>query len=258
MIEKRRVCLNLSKKILIGSVVGALLFTGGMITGNNNSALAKKATEAIRVNFANIKLVVNGKEIQTKAEPFSYNGNIYVPAATIANIFGIDQLWDDDTSSLRFESADRVTSAPQYMGMSAHLDFPYPLDYVYTLENLEDFDDYKKVINIVNKERLEIPKMEITGKLTPISRFVHVDRFYMLETNTQGSYINEYQIDKGKVSISLVFSSKIEPVKGQITYNEATGEFIEKMYGRKDKLVGVKVYQISNDKATKTEELLAQ
>ncbi len=41
----------------------AIIYWGKMVGSNN--ALAKKATEVIRVNFANIKLIVNGKEIQT-------------------------------------------------------------------------------------------------------------------------------------------------------------------------------------------------
>ncbi|WP_232700259.1 stalk domain-containing protein [Brevibacillus daliensis] len=248
--------MNISKKILIGSVAGALLFTGGMMAGSN-SALAKKATEAIRVNFANIKLIVNGKEIQTKAEPFSYNGNVYVPAATIANMFGIGQTWDNNTPAVRFESADRVASAPQYGGMQGQQNYPHPLDYVYALR-----PGFEKVVNIVNDKELAIPKMESTGTLTPISFMVHTNIFYMLETNSQGTFINGYQIDKVKFTISKVFSRQIEPVKGTLTFNEATREFTEKIYANADgqfKLVGVKVYQIGWDNMiTKREELLTQ
>ncbi|MED1796545.1 stalk domain-containing protein [Brevibacillus nitrificans] len=248
--------MRISKKFLIGSVAGALLFTGGMMTGSN-SALAKKATETIRVHFANIKLIVNGKEIQTKAEPFSYNGNVYVPAATIANMFSIDQAWDNNTPAVRFESADRVTGAPQYGGMQGQQSYPYPLDYVYALRPY-----YEKVVNIVNDKELVIPKLDDTGTLTPISRMVHTNMFYMLETNSQGSFISGYQIDKVKISISKVFSRQIEPVKGTLSFNEATREFTEKIYAKVDdqfKLVGVKVYLIDWDNMiTKREELLAQ
>lgn len=248
--------LNISKKIIIGSVAGALLFTGGMMAGSD-SALAKKATEAIRVNFANIKLIVNGQEIQTKAEPFTYNGNVYVPAATIANMFGIGQTWDNDTPAVRFESADRAKNAPQYAGMQGQQNYPHPLDYVYALRPY-----YEKVVNIVNNQELVIPKMESTGTLTPISRMVHANMFYMLEKNSQGSFINGYQIDKVKISISKVFSRQIDPVQGSLSFNEETREFTEKIYtqaGERYKLAGVKVYLIDWDNViTKREELLTQ
>jgi len=223
----------------------------------SNSALAKKATEAIRVHFANIKLIVNGQEIQTKAEPFSYNGNVYVPASTIANMFGIGQTWDNDTPAVRFESADRAKNAPQYAGMQGQQNYPHPLDYVYALRPY-----YEKVVNIVNNQELVIPKMESTGTLTPISRMVHANMFYMLEKNSQGSFINGYQIDKVKISISKVFSRQIDPVQGSLSFNEETREFTEKIYtkaGDKFKLSGVKVYLIDWDHViTKREELLTQ
>lgn len=248
--------MNISKKILIGSVAGALLFTGGMMAGSN-SALAKKATEAIRVNFANIKLIVNGKEIQTKAEPFSYKGNVYVPAATIANMFGIGQTWENNTPAVRFESADRATSAPQYGGMHGQQNYPHPLDYVYALR-----PGFEKVVNIVNDIELAIPKSESTGTLTPISRMVHTNIFYMLETNSQGTFINGYQIDKVKTSISKLFSRQIDPVKGEMTFNEDTREFTEKIYaqvGGKFELVGVKFYWIDWDNMiTNRDQLLTQ
>lgn len=245
-----------TKKVLIGSIAGAVLFTGGMMVGSNN-ALAKKATEVIRVNFANIKLIVNGKEIQTKAEPFSYNGNVYVPAATLANMFGIGQTWDSGIPAVRFEGHDRVSSDPRFMGMSGNESYPHPLDYVYALR-----PGFEKVVNIVNNKELTVPKMETSGALTPISRLVHTNIFYMVETNSQGTFISGYQIDKVKVSISKLFSSQIDPIKGDITYNEDTREFTEKIYaqvGDKFQFVGVKFYWIDYDNMiTKRNELLTQ
>ncbi|USG65833.1 copper amine oxidase N-terminal domain-containing protein [Brevibacillus ruminantium] len=249
--------MHISKRVLIGSLAGALLFTGGMLAGSN-SAVAKKAAESIRVNFANIKLIANGKEIQNKAEPFTYNGNVYVPAATIANMFGIAQTWDNSTPAVRFESADRVASAPQYAGMQGQQNYPHPLDYVYALR-----PKFEKVVNIVNNKELVIPKMENDGTLTPISRMVHADMFYMLETNSQGTFINGYQIDKVKIEISKLFSRKIEPVTGSLSFNEETREFTEKMLNLDSnnnlKLVGIKIYGISDENViTKKHELLTQ
>jgi len=245
---------HISKKVIIGGVAGALLFTGGMLAGSN-SAIAKKGTQSIKANFANIKLMINGKEIQTKAEPFTYNGNVYVPAATIANMFGIGQKWDNSVPAVRFEGPDRVTSDPIFGGMQGQQTYPFPLDYVYALR-----PGFEKVVNIVNNKELVIPKMESTGKLSEISRMVHGNMFYMLETNSQGSFINGYEIDKVNTGITKLFSRQIEPVKGKLTFNESTREFTEKIHEYVDgklKLVGVKVYLINWDNMiTKTDELL--
>jgi Copper amine oxidase N-terminal domain len=256
--------LNVSKKIIIGSIAGALLFTGGMMVGSN-SALAKKATEAIRANFANIKIFVNGQEIKTKAEPFTYNGNVYVPAATIANMLGIGQTWDNDTPAVRFESTDRAQNSPLYAGMQGRQSYPHPLDYVYALRPYFEPSrtSFEKVVNSVNNQELALPKMESGGTLTPISRMVHANMFYMLEQNSQGSFINGYQIDKVKITVSKVFSRQIEPVQGSLSFNEATREFTEKIYTRTGDtttvLTGIKFYGIDWENGIrKTGELLTQ
>ncbi|MET3292768.1 UNVERIFIED_CONTAM: hypothetical protein ABID98_005465 [Brevibacillus sp. OAP136] len=69
------------------------------------SSYAKSLTEKISARFANIKLIVNGKTIDTKAEPFIYNGNVYAP---VANKLGIKQDWDNKTPAVRFSSGNPV------------------------------------------------------------------------------------------------------------------------------------------------------
>jgi hypothetical protein len=139
--------------------------------------------------------------------------------------------------------------------MQGQQTYPFPLDYVYALR-----PGFEKVVNIVNNKELVIPKMESTGKLSEISRMVHGNMFYMLETNSQGSFINGYEIDKVNTGITKLFSRQIEPVKGKLTFNESTREFTEKIHEYVDgklKLVGVKVYLINWDNMiTKTDELL--
>lgn len=66
------------------------------------SGFAKSLTQKISARFANIQLIVNGETVETKAEPFIYNGNVYAPVATIANALGIGQEWDNGTPAVRF------------------------------------------------------------------------------------------------------------------------------------------------------------
>ncbi|WP_167577888.1 stalk domain-containing protein [Ammoniphilus sp. YIM 78166] len=248
--------MKLSKKITLGVIASSLLLGG--------SALAYSSyTKNIKVTFANIKLIVNGKTIETKAEPFVYNGNVYAPVATIANMLGVSQEWGNNPPSVRFESLDRVGSAPQYMGTFGRQ--YYPLDYVYALRDdnfMREGSLYNKVVNFTNQKELDIPKNESEGRLYPISGMVHADMFYMLERNSKGTFINGYKIDKVKTAISKVFSREIEPVEGHLTFNEATREFTERIHkaeNGKAKLVGVKIYRISwENQITKTDELIME
>lgn len=95
-----------SKKILIGSIIATLMLS--------STALAWSSyTKNIPVRFAQIKLFVNDKMINTDAEPFIYNENVYVPAATIANALGIKQVWDHQTPSVRFTDIDAKLEYPE-------------------------------------------------------------------------------------------------------------------------------------------------
>ncbi|WP_047155053.1 stalk domain-containing protein [Aneurinibacillus tyrosinisolvens] len=80
---------KLSKKIIIGTVVGTLALSGTAF------GAVKAYDKYIKARFASIGLVVNGKLIQTKAEPFIYNGNVYAPVATVANGLGVSQRWSN-------------------------------------------------------------------------------------------------------------------------------------------------------------------
>ncbi|MET3292500.1 UNVERIFIED_CONTAM: hypothetical protein ABID98_005197 [Brevibacillus sp. OAP136] len=81
---------------MIAGIVCSTLILG------TTSSFAKNVTEKISARFSNIKLIVNGQTISTKAEPFIYNGNVYAPVATVANMLGIKQEWDNKTPAVRF------------------------------------------------------------------------------------------------------------------------------------------------------------
>lgn len=90
--------------IIAGVLCSTLIFGG-------TAGFAKSLTEIISARFANIKLIVNGQTISTKAEPFIYNGNVYAPVATVANMLGIKQEWDNKTPAVRFTDPNaRLTS----------------------------------------------------------------------------------------------------------------------------------------------------
>jgi hypothetical protein len=248
-----------SQKVLIGAITGAFLFTAGMMSGG--TALAKKATEAISVNFSNIKLIVNGHPIDTKAEPFVYKGNVYAPVATIANMLGVGQSWTNNdaltkTPAVRFESLDRVEQNVNFEGMPGQAN--HALDYVYYA-----VVGSNKVVHSVNRKEISIPQ-SVGGTLYPVTRMVHTNQFIMVEYGEKDGktqvHVNLYQLDKAKNTLKMVFSQQLdEGEKGisyGLSYKEAEKSLTEKIYKDK-KLVGAKFYQLSGNQFVKQEEILA-
>ncbi len=90
------------KKRLQGFVAGILI--GAMLS--NGIVFAKQAWETIGVYYNNIKITLNGKEIQPKdangvyVEPFTFNGTTYLPLRAVANALGLDVNWNGKTNTV--------------------------------------------------------------------------------------------------------------------------------------------------------------
>lgn len=249
-----------TRKMILGTLAGALLFTAGMMSGG--TALAKKATEAVTVSFSNIRLIVNGTPIDTKAEPFIYKGNVYAPVATVANMLGVGQSWTNNdpvtkSPAVRFESLDRVEQNVKFEGMIGHAN--YSLDYVYyTVVGANN------LVNSVNHKVLSLPNVTGPGQvLYPVTRMVHTNQFFMVEYgNKDGktqAHINLYQLDKVQNTVKMVFTQQLDEADKetgfQLYYNEADKTLTEKIH-KNQKLVGVKFYELSGNQFVKKEEIL--
>ena len=79
-----------------GLIAGVLI--GSVVAGG--SAFAAANYKTIDVLFDNIKIVIDGEEIEakdangTKVEPFVYNGTTYLPVRAVGNAIGKDVSWD--------------------------------------------------------------------------------------------------------------------------------------------------------------------
>lgn len=76
------------KDVCLGATVAAL------VMGAAPAAYAKVANMDIPVMFNNIKIVVDGKELKTDKEPFTYEGTTYLPVRAVGEAVGKNVTWD--------------------------------------------------------------------------------------------------------------------------------------------------------------------
>jgi hypothetical protein len=97
----------MSKRIqgfVVGTVFGALLFTGGI-------ALAKTGMETLSAEYRNIKIVIDGSTVTPKdgngapVEPFIVNGTTYLPVRAVAQAMNSTVSWDAATSTVTINTA---------------------------------------------------------------------------------------------------------------------------------------------------------
>lgn len=86
----------------IGLLAGAACF-GGLTH-------AAGKVSSIQVKFANIQMLVRGQKVASKAEPFLFDHNVYVPASAIAHALGAQADWNgaSRTLALRYEEPPAV------------------------------------------------------------------------------------------------------------------------------------------------------
>ena len=97
--------LNKIKYTTLGFILGVILFMGlGFIYANSN-------TGEILAHFNNIKITVNGQQIETdvKAPPFIYNDRTYVPLRFVSEALGADVGWDSKTKTAIINSKNNNT-----------------------------------------------------------------------------------------------------------------------------------------------------
>ena len=95
------------KKRLQGLIAGMLI--GAMLT--SGMVFAKQISETAELIYDNIKIVINGQEIQPKdasgnyVEPFTINGTTYLPVRAVASALSISVDWDGNTNTVILSNA---------------------------------------------------------------------------------------------------------------------------------------------------------
>ncbi len=243
---------RLPDMILTGVCGCALLFGG--------TAIAKSVTEKISVRFANIKLIVNDKVIQTKAEPFVYNGNVYAPVATVANMLNINQEWDNKTPAVRFDDRppfDMINPKEEVVSLGDHC-------YLYRWQPSDTY--IMKVGTKSNMKDIAVPAVEKAGYHTVMHRisgqFANItgtsDKEFLLANrlvndSTNGElYVHLLRYENGAVKS---VSKLMIPFQSQAVYIEETRELLVRTYEGQT-LAKEEIYRWTSNGFEKTGELL--
>lgn len=92
------------KDMILGAMVAIL------IGGSAPTAFAKVSKMNIPVSFNNIKVVIDGKELKTDKEPFTYEGTTYLPVRAVAEAVGKDVVWDSATQTVTLGGASQIAN----------------------------------------------------------------------------------------------------------------------------------------------------
>lgn len=95
-----------AKDLVTGAIISAL------VVGVTPVALAKTGAANIPVQYSNIKVVVDGKELSTSKEPFIYDGTTYLPLRAVAEAVGKEVKWDN-AAKVAYLGEKTISSAPK-------------------------------------------------------------------------------------------------------------------------------------------------
>jgi len=96
---------------LKGAALGVILT---LIIMTAVPAFARVAQETITVNFNNIRIAVDGRQVQTEYEPFIFQGRTYLPVRDVADAMGFDVTWDNATNTVHLRSRTNTNAVPNY------------------------------------------------------------------------------------------------------------------------------------------------
>ena len=91
--SKQRGEIFMKKKAVVLGLVGAMALGTCTVSAANG-------TKNISATFRNIKIVVDGKELSTSAEPFIYNGTTYLPIRAVGEAVGKEVTWNGGTNTV--------------------------------------------------------------------------------------------------------------------------------------------------------------
>ena len=104
----------MKKKAFVFCLIGAMALGTCPVS-------AEDGTREISAAFRDIKIIVDGKQLSTPAEPFIYNGTTYLPVRAVGEAVGKEVDWDNDTKTVTLTTPPPTIEADR--DITGNLDF---------------------------------------------------------------------------------------------------------------------------------------
>lgn len=130
------------KDMICGAVIASMVLCSGTV------AFAKVANMNIPVSYSNIKVIVDGKQLQTSKEPFTYEGTTYLPIRAVAEAVGMNVGWDGPTKTVTLTSGDNSAKPEAPAVVSYSRNNPAPVGTAQKCTVSDYFDSYTAEIKI--------------------------------------------------------------------------------------------------------------
>nr|DAR16798.1 MAG TPA: Host cell surface-exposed lipoprotein [Caudoviricetes sp.] len=117
------------KDMVCGALIASMVLCSGTV------AFAKVANMSIPVAYNNIKIVVDGKQLSTNKEPFTYEGTTYLPVRAVAEAVGKDVSWDGATKTVYIGAKSTDTTS------TSNTSATVPTEYKSALNKAKTYSD---------------------------------------------------------------------------------------------------------------------
>lgn len=150
------------KKRLQGLIAGVLI--GTMLTGG--VVFAKQISETAELFYNNIKISLNGQDIQPKdangnyVEPFIINGTTYLPVRAVANALGMKVDWNGNTNTVLLSNQKSKNNATGFDTSSTSGEISVMKEYSWKTGNT----NYIAIILKNNSAYTVSPRVQISFK----------------------------------------------------------------------------------------------
>ena len=147
----------MKKKAVVLGLVGAMALGTCTVSAANG-------TKNISATFRNIKIVVDGKELSTSAEPFIYNGTTYLPIRAVGEAVGKEVTWNGGTNTVYLgevpASAQQQTSAPETPAPAASSSLPILSQYA--ADAGASKEEIQEAISMLQSGQIDIVDIHVT------------------------------------------------------------------------------------------------
>lgn len=204
-------------------------------------------TGVVFASPAIIKIIVNGKEVQSKVQPLLVDDTVMVPVRVISESLGANVAWDEEKNSVLINTRDKiyktVASIPDegVALTAADIDWTYK-DFYLEVNGSKRYFDWKNVVNPSHAPKLLMMDINNDGQkeliiilTTGYGTGVYISEAHVIDPET----LIEVYVDNPNIVV-------LKNVKTNITENEieiSTGD--KKTVINKDKLNVEPGYKIS-------------